>query len=209
MRAAVLAVLALLLAGCETLPFEKPAREPSVAAPAPAEEAEAPREAEPPSEAAAPTRPPPGPMQRPDVTKVSELRLEGITPQQAEQLLGPPDGRGEEPPATVWTYVQPPCRLDLFFYFDLESQQQRALTFDLMPGTDAQGAYDFCLIALARRGAEAQRLDSAEELVPPDDGGDAPAAEPGAAAQPQSGETAPEADADTQQTPQQEGSEGE
>lgn len=169
-RAAAVALLAMLLAGCEVVPGprdaaptaeppaeEPPASEPVVAPVAPVEAPEAPKEQGP---------PPPAPQPKPEIPRVVPEELTGLTSEQAELLLGPPDERSEEPPAVVWTYVTGPCRLELFFYFDLESQQQRSLTFDLVPGHEGHGAESFCFALLARRGAQARRLESVEEQLP-------------------------------------------
>jgi hypothetical protein len=96
---------------------------------------------------------PPVPHERPVITPIEFGRLKGLTPADARALLGPPDGRGETPPATVWTYRQGPCRLKLFFYYDLTKKTQRTLTVELKPGSDAAGARAACLLELARRGA--------------------------------------------------------
>lgn len=170
MRAAASALLAILLAGCEIVPG--PRSEPSTAEP----EAEEPpvseqvlvpvapvAEPEPPRE---PRKSPPTPAPKPEIPRVVTQELTGLTPEQAELLLGPPDQRSEEPPAVVWTYIAGPCRLELFFYYDLESQQQRSLTFDLALGHEGRGTEAFCFALLARRGAQARRLESVEEQLP-------------------------------------------
>ena len=44
------------------------------------------------------------------------------------------------------------CRLELFFYFDLESQEQRTLALDLEAASDFVGSRPFCWYTLAKRG---------------------------------------------------------
>ncbi|SDF46216.1 hypothetical protein SAMN05216241_101171 [Limimonas halophila] len=125
---------------------DDPTRRPEVARVPPAETAAVPAE---------PDRAdsgPPVPRERPVVSPIEFARLKGLTPADARALLGEPDGRGETPPATVWTYRQGPCRLKLFFYYDLTKKTQRTLTVELNPGSDAAGARAACLLELARRG---------------------------------------------------------
>jgi hypothetical protein len=62
----------------------------------------------------------------------------------------------QESPAIVWTYAVAGCRLELFFYFDLESQEQRTLALDLDPGDARVGSRAACLHILAERGRAQQ-----------------------------------------------------
>jgi hypothetical protein len=171
-------VLSALLAACEGLPGprgEPPASRPSVEElPAMPMEWEDDAQVQPEPETSPPqARPlPPAPAPRPEFAGVDPERLRGLTPNDAELLLGPPDLRSEEPPAVVWTYIVGPCRLELFFYYDLESQQQRSLTFDLAPGHKGESAEAFCFTLLGRRGMEARRTETVEEQLPGDGEGD-------------------------------------
>jgi len=97
---------------------------------------------------------PPLPPQRPSLDPLPVERLKGITPADARALLGEPDGRGEAPPATVWSYHQGPCRVKLYFYYDLTKETDRTLTVELDPGSEAEGARAACLLDLARRGGD-------------------------------------------------------
>jgi hypothetical protein len=97
-------------------------------------------------------RPPPKPPELPLRGELGEERLTGLTTTQTWDLLGPPSQVEEESPATVWTYEVAGCRLELFFYFDLESQQQRTLALDLEAASDFVGSRPFCWYTLAKRG---------------------------------------------------------
>jgi len=168
-RMLAIGVAAALAAGCEALPRvlqdgdAAPERAPSpTAEPAPDDAARGPEVARVPPPATAdgmrpeatPTRvEPPVPPRRPAIAPIEFARLKGLTPGDARALLGAPDGRGETPPATVWTYRQGPCRLKLFFYYDLTKKTERTLTVELDPGSEAAGARAACLVELARRGA--------------------------------------------------------
>lgn len=95
---------------------------------------------------------PPKPRTLPPRPSLNEARLTGLTTNQAWDLLGPPSAVEQQSPATVWTYDVGGCRLDLFFYFDLESQEQRTLALDLESGSDSVGSRPYCWYALAKRG---------------------------------------------------------
>jgi hypothetical protein len=96
--------------------------------------------------------PPPKPQQAPPRGELGEKALTGLTTNQTWDLLGPPTQVQEESPATVWTYETAGCRLELFFYFDLESQEQRTLALDLEAASDFVGSRPFCWYTLAKRG---------------------------------------------------------
>jgi len=96
--------------------------------------------------------PPPKPPQPPQRVELDEQRLTGLTTKQTWDVLGPPSEVEEQAPATVWTYEVSGCRLELFFYFDLESQEQRTLALDLEAASDFVGSRPFCWYILAKRG---------------------------------------------------------
>ncbi len=107
--------------------------------------------------------PPPRPPQLPPRGDLGEQQLTGLTTNQTWDLLGPPSQVEEESPATVWTYKVAGCRLELFFYFDLESQEQRTLALDLEAASDFVGSRPFCWYTLAKRGrARAASLPPAD-----------------------------------------------
>lgn len=158
MRAALLALLVMTLAACEAFP---PGAERS--GPAPDREAEAATEAvqtdpegAPAPEATRPAPLPPRPSAPPPRGRLDAERLTGLTTEQAWELLGPPSDVKQESPAIVWTYAVAGCRLELFFYFDLESQEQRTLALDLEPGDERVGSRATCLHILAGRGQAQQ-----------------------------------------------------
>lgn len=141
--------------------------------------------------------PPPKPPELPVRGELGEERLTGLTTNQTWDLLGPPSQVEEESPATVWTYDVAGCRLELFFYFDLESQQQRTLALDLEAASDFVGSRPFCWYTLAKRGRDrAAPLPQAEQEQTGRDNAQVPTAgeldgaSPGAAGQEVSGQEA-------------------
>jgi hypothetical protein len=142
---------------------------------------------------------PPRPDEKPGPPAPSGQDLVGLTTAETFQLLARPKETAKESPATVWTYEQAGCRLELFFYFDLESQEQRTLAFDLDPGGDAIGAEAFCLRSFATRGAEAAvgAAEAADAAAPTEAAEEAEAAKTGTPeAEAEAGETeTPEAEA--------------
>lgn len=152
MKPAILAMLALALAACAADRRQVPAVEPLQT---PSADTADERSAENEDEAPQPAPIPPRPARKPGPPAPSGDDLIGLTTAETFDLLAKPMETAKESPATVWTYEYAGCRLELFFYFDLESQEQRTLAFDLNPGGDAIGAEAFCLRSLAARGAEA------------------------------------------------------
>ncbi len=151
---AVLAVSSplLLLAGCESFPFpmgqQQEAVAPSLPPPPP------PRKPPPPMpglarlpEPSEPDRTPPGGFDR----------LIGLDQPHLTALLGEPRQRAEAPPATIWRYFGQACELDVYFYFDLQSQAMRARHYEIRSHDSreqpAQQCYDE-LVSERRAGAE-------------------------------------------------------
>ena len=64
------------------------------------------------------TAPPPAPRQ-----------LIGLDQGAATRLLGAASAHYEAPPATVWSYRNAACELDLYFYLDLRSGKMRTLHY--------------------------------------------------------------------------------
>lgn len=127
-RALVLLLLTASMAGCQVLPsFEEDEHPP------------------PPSEAPPPQPPP----EKPPLPPFGGAKLLGLTRQHAVELLGEPSALREEAPATVWTYTVDGCRLELFFYYDLQSRRQRSLAYDLRAPQDTEAARRMCLGRIA------------------------------------------------------------
>lgn len=103
-------------------PSETPAPAAQTAPPAPATAARPPQTAIVEAPAAAPLPPAP--------------RLVGLNQAQIRGLLGPPGGREDAAPATIWRYPGRNCELAIYFYFDLKSQVMRALHYEV----DSHGA---------------------------------------------------------------------
>lgn len=92
--------------------------------------------------------------------------LIGLTTAQTWELLSAPASTKKESPATVWTYEYAGCRLELFFYFDLESEEQRTLAFDLDAGPETVGGESFCLQELAVRAQKMNATAGAAATTP-------------------------------------------
>ena len=69
----------------------------------------------------------------------------GLNQEAVRQRLGAPeteDGKGQ---ATVWTYSDRHCNFTISFYLDLNTDQQRSLTYDLKLEESRQDAVNLCL----------------------------------------------------------------
>jgi hypothetical protein len=165
-RLAVLPAAACLLAlaGCEQFPF-------SFGTPAPAEVA------------AVSTLPPPPPRKPPPPAPVVPVpvrlpeppapaapvsgfdRLIGLDQPRLTALLGEPRQRAEAPPATIWRYLGQACELDVYFYFDLQSQAMRALHYEIRSHESreqpAQQCYDELVSERRARAEPSSSPDSA------------------------------------------------
>lgn len=69
----------------------------------------------------------------------------GLSLDQAQRLLGPPYMRTEMPPAKILAYDGGSCTLKVFFYLDLDSDQYRALAYEIKGGEDSDSARQRCL----------------------------------------------------------------
>ncbi|MGE0118541.1 MAG: hypothetical protein AB7S71_12595 [Dongiaceae bacterium] len=119
--------------------------------------------AEPAAASPTPPAPPPAP---PDVVPLPEHKPEaaaGAVPAAAgpdpkelvgldfgetEALLGLPTKQEEKPPAKVWTYSGTDCELTIFFYADINTQEFRALTYEVTGNEATGGSDDQCLAQL-------------------------------------------------------------
>ncbi len=146
--------VALLLSGCADLPrlpdrlpvrlvlATPPSRHPPpppakptpplVVAPAPAAPPAATNEAVAAPEAP-PETPPPAMKRPPPLPPRIALRLVGQDDAGITRLLGPPTAVAAAPPGTVWRYWVEGCRLEVFFYPHVETQELRALSYRLSP----------------------------------------------------------------------------
>jgi len=162
LKAALLALLVLALAACAGFPERRDSADDTAdGAAQPTADAEQDAAAAPDADEPAPI--PPSPNAKPDRPAVTGDDLIGLTTAQAWELLADPSTTKKESPATVWAYEHAGCRLELFFYFDLESQEQRTLAFDLDPGADSVGGESFCLQEIARRGQGANAPGTTSE----------------------------------------------
>lgn len=144
---------AAMLGACElpTSPSEEP--EPQVGT-------EAPASVEPPAEAAAvpaetkPKTPVPPPPPKPSMEPQA---LVGLGEEEVTRMLGEPREVRNDPPAMVWNYAVNDCRLDLFFYLDLKSQDFRALAYNFEPNTTSDGAKKACLARIQEANRDRRR----------------------------------------------------
>ncbi|MDJ0941988.1 MAG: hypothetical protein QNJ30_00870 [Kiloniellales bacterium] len=83
-----------------------------------------------------------------EAVKLTEDNLIGIEPVDAMGLLGVPEQIREDPPAQVWAYRREGCRLEIYFYLDLESDNLRSLTYELEAGEPSEAARQACLTRL-------------------------------------------------------------
>lgn len=60
-------------------------------------------------------------------------------------MLGEPTKRAERPPARLWTYDIPSCRLELAFYLDVSGSGFRVLSYNLKPQGKDPAAGSACL----------------------------------------------------------------
>ena len=136
------AALAIALSGCELLQQVWP-QEPAP----PVIASEPPREETP--AVATVTKPvaKPRPAVTPPRTKpsVEHRVLIGLGEEDVTRMLGEPREVRNDPPALVWTYAAVECKLDVFFYLDLKSQDFRALAYNFDPNTTSDVAKNVCL----------------------------------------------------------------
>jgi hypothetical protein len=129
--AAVAAACALLaLTACEQFPFTFGAPEQQEAA------AVSTLPPPPPRKPSPPAAPAPVPVRLPEPAAPAAPasgfdRLIGLDQPRLTALLGEPRQRAEAPPATIWRYLGQACELDVYFYFDLQSQAMRALHYEI------------------------------------------------------------------------------
>jgi hypothetical protein len=149
-RCASLSILVLAMAatGCQV-----DERNPTVAAVPPAEPV-----------VSAPPEPPPAPPpeavplpgHKPEPVGAVAPTAPGEDPKQlvglgfgeTEALLGRPTKEEEKPPAKVWTYSGTDCELTIFFYADINTQEFRALTYEVTGNEATGGSDDQCLAQL-------------------------------------------------------------
>jgi hypothetical protein len=74
--------------------------------------------------------------------------LVGLGFGETEALLGRPSKEDEKPPAKVWTYSGTDCELTIFFYADINTQEFRALTYEVTGNEATGGSDDQCLAQL-------------------------------------------------------------
>jgi len=151
-RYASLSILAVaVLTGCQLFKPTLP--------PAPAPPAQTAAVPEPPAPPPPPPEPAPLPAQKPaQVAATAPIaapppgpdpkELVGLDFGQTQHLLGKPTKQEEKPPAKVWVYDGTNCDLTIFFYADINTQQFRALTYEIKHHQATEGTDDQCLAQL-------------------------------------------------------------
>jgi len=89
--------------------------------------------------------PPARPQPKPNM--LDPKILVGLDQVAVEELIGKPLGINDEPPATVWSYRNEDCTLDVFFYLDIGTHKLRALSYDVKTGSKSglDGAAKLCV----------------------------------------------------------------
>ena len=155
----------LVVAGCEEFPFPNPfapeQQEAVNTLPPPP-----PRKPAPPAPAAVAPVPVRLPEPTAPVAPASGFdRLIGLDQPRLTALLGEPRQRAEAPPATIWRYLGQACELDVYFYFDLQSQAMRALHYEIRSHESreqpAQQCYDELVSERRARAEPSSSTDSA------------------------------------------------
>ncbi len=83
--------------------------------------------------------------------------LIGLGEDEVSRMLGEPRQVRNDPPAMVWTYGVNECKMDLFFYLDLKSQDFRALAYNFEPNTTSDVAKKACLARIQEDNRERRR----------------------------------------------------
>ena len=129
----------------ESITIAAPAAEPE-----PAEEPEVAEESDP-VETTEPTETPTTTAALPDEPELPPFEPEsfvGLSQQAVWQILGEPLSERQKGQATVWNYRDDFCDFALFFYLDLNTDAQRALTYELELDNESADARSACLGAL-------------------------------------------------------------
>lgn len=129
-RAHIILLAALMVTGCEALPWKEGGNNPGVPENVTGSEAreEAPaKPVQPPPESAGPRKP---------MKPLNPEELVGLNEEETLGRLGAPLDVRKEAPATVWNYQQKDCNLRLFFYPSLRDRRLQALTYEITPSGD-------------------------------------------------------------------------
>ena len=98
-----------------------------------------------------PTRKPATPPKRPPLPKLAEpvvvapADLVGLDFSSVLQVLRKPDTVQSSALSIVWTYSEPSCTLQLFFYPDIQTKIFRLLKHDLKSGADGTAERNACM----------------------------------------------------------------
>ena len=69
----------------------------------------------------------------------------GLNQEAVRQQLGSATSENEKGQATVWIFADAHCNFALSFYLDLNSDQQRSLSYDLALASENEEAINYCL----------------------------------------------------------------
>ncbi len=85
--------------------------------------------------------------------RVKLKHLVGLTFDEAYALLGDPSLATEVPPAKVQAYNSKNCTLNVFFYFDLETEKYRSLAYEVKGEDKSEGSKERCLMEILADGS--------------------------------------------------------
>ncbi|MCW5744619.1 MAG: hypothetical protein KIT36_00280 [Alphaproteobacteria bacterium] len=74
---------------------------------------------------------PPEPQEMTEPTPQQVPSLAGLTEQEVTRRFGPPTSVRKTPAASIWTYRDESCTLELFLFTDMRSGGQKVLTYQL------------------------------------------------------------------------------
>lgn len=97
--------------------------------------------------------PPPG--------QLDPATLVGLDEQATRRLLGEPSWTEDAPPGKYWRYATPTCVLRVFFFMEVNSQDFRALSYELTSSDDAPNVDQRCFTDLVSRAYDHQAADDA------------------------------------------------
>jgi len=148
LRGPIVAILALVLAGCAANDSETTGAIPSGMVNQPLTKGPAPGRK--PAKRPAPVKPV---QQEARAEAFDPATLVGLDKSQTVARLGRPTSVRSKPPATVWRYAGTRCAMEVFFYMDLQSQSFRALAYEVITPKPGEKARKACLAEINARSA--------------------------------------------------------
>ncbi len=91
------------------------------------------------------------PVQRPLPPPLDPESLIGSNEAEVIQTLGTPSDTRMEAPATIWSYGDDSCSLDLYYFLDVSGNSLRVLNYQVRTAEDTEAMRRKCLRRLNRR----------------------------------------------------------